>query len=613
MTQTAFYILLNGLLIGGGGYLFFKKDLLGYFKGGQWWLTWLAIGVITLMDELTSIFYAPSEAYHDIGTAAIFFIPLTALFIHYMTTRMVEVAEILDFHGLKGGGVYNFSYLVLGPVISFVAVASIMVDYILTAAISTVSAIESISYSFGFSPGWKLVMSIGVIWAIAGLNIIGIRENMRVTFGIFLVTAIVFFNLIAAGIGYSGAENLSVIGSSVSATWGEMTSGGFFKGYAYLIAGLSSCILAYSGVESVMQTASLVQNWKVVARAYVFLALSVGLLTPIISILVLSNPHEDIGAHQTQLLPHFATLVGGDWFGIVIQLVATATLLMAMNTAYVASSELIERVAHRYGFHWIIQTNRHNSLYRIHIINAVCFSFIVLLTRGKQSMLADMYAIGLVATFVIHLATLLIYRYSKGTKEILSFNVTRSGTLVFFIIILSAFVYLSYHRPAGFILWFIAAAGSLLIGVFGTRKHAPEISQIERGENPMDIVFYIAENSSEHVHLYFKRPFDTPQEKSYDLPVFVTFYSPRQKIPPRSGENHFRIPFKRANIFNNIVAVLDLMVYELPHKNITVHFGWPTSSWMDRLSTGVMVFQFMRVPTLFPQVNFRIEQYKKTP
>ncbi len=34
-----------------------------------------------------------------------------------------------------GGGVYSFSYLVLGPTISFVAVSSIMVDYILTAQI----------------------------------------------------------------------------------------------------------------------------------------------------------------------------------------------------------------------------------------------------------------------------------------------------------------------------------------------------------------------------------------------------------------------------------------------------------------------------------------------
>src|SRR5262245_19513646 len=100
-----------------------RKDLLAYFSGGKWWLTWLSIGVITLMDELTSIFYAPSEAYRFIGTYSIAFIAVTSIFMRFLSTRMVEIAESLEHHNIKGGGVYSFSYLVLGPHISFVAVA----------------------------------------------------------------------------------------------------------------------------------------------------------------------------------------------------------------------------------------------------------------------------------------------------------------------------------------------------------------------------------------------------------------------------------------------------------------------------------------------------------
>ena len=62
---------------------------------------------------------------------------------------------------------------------------------------------------------------------------------------------------------------------------------------------------------------------------------------------------------------------------------ASFALIMAVNTAFVASSELMERVAHRYGFHWIIATNRRQSLYRIHIANAIFFSIIILITSGK--------------------------------------------------------------------------------------------------------------------------------------------------------------------------------------------------------------------------------------
>ncbi|MEK9135762.1 MAG: hypothetical protein AAB393_01460, partial [Bacteroidota bacterium] len=61
--KLAVLIALNVVIIGVFVWLFRKKNLLSYFSGGRWWLTWLSIAVITLMDELTSIFYAPSEAY----------------------------------------------------------------------------------------------------------------------------------------------------------------------------------------------------------------------------------------------------------------------------------------------------------------------------------------------------------------------------------------------------------------------------------------------------------------------------------------------------------------------------------------------------------------------
>src|SRR5439155_31114 len=160
-----------------------REGLLGFAKGGKWYLTWFAVGLITLMDELTSIFYAPAEAHRFIGLPAIFFIAATSLLMRVLSTRMVEIAQILELHDIRGGGVYSFSYFVLGPVASFVAVASIMVSYILTACISTVSAVINGTAFLPLGPATQYGFILGVIWAIAGLNILGIRENARVTFG----------------------------------------------------------------------------------------------------------------------------------------------------------------------------------------------------------------------------------------------------------------------------------------------------------------------------------------------------------------------------------------------------------------------------------------------
>jgi hypothetical protein len=100
-----------------------KGGLLTTYFNGRIWLTWLGVGVITLMDELTSVFYAPAEAFRFIGPAAIVFIALTSILIRFFSSRLVEISEILEHHELIGGGVYYFSYLVLGPVVSFVAVS----------------------------------------------------------------------------------------------------------------------------------------------------------------------------------------------------------------------------------------------------------------------------------------------------------------------------------------------------------------------------------------------------------------------------------------------------------------------------------------------------------
>ena len=96
-------------------YLLRRPNLLSYPHQGRVWLTWFAVAIITLMDEFTSVFYAPAESYRFIGLSAIVFIALTSLLIRFLCTRLVEIAEVLEQHHLIGGGVYSFSYLVLGP------------------------------------------------------------------------------------------------------------------------------------------------------------------------------------------------------------------------------------------------------------------------------------------------------------------------------------------------------------------------------------------------------------------------------------------------------------------------------------------------------------------
>lgn len=450
--STIVTVLVNAGLLAVFIYLIKKENFLSFFQGGRWWLTWLAIGIITLMDEITSIYYANAEAYLVIGGKAIIYIALTSILIRFLSTRMVEISEILEVNGLRGGGVYSFSYLVFGPSMSFIAVSSILVDYVLTAVISTVSAVNN-GTSF-FNIGWeiKYILMFAVIWGVTFLNILGIKENAKFTFGIFILVSFVMANLIVGGIFSIDADATQKIGEGFHSFLGDFKSGDIFNSYYLIIMGIGSCILAYSGIESVLQTASLVKSWKEIKRAYLFLAVTVGIVTPLIGLLAMSSK-IDITKHSEDLITQFGSLVHGETFGFIVGGMASVALIMAVNTAMVASAELIEKIAEKYNYHWLIRFNKRQSLYRVHILNALFYSFILVLTGGVQNKLAHMYAVGLVASFCISAFSLIKYRYSHGSKHI-TYRTSRVGTVVLFVILLSTFIYIVTHKFEGAVLWF---------------------------------------------------------------------------------------------------------------------------------------------------------------
>jgi len=610
--ETISFIIANLALVVAFVYLTRKKDFLSFLYNGKWMLTWLAVGIITLMDELTSIYYAPFEAFRFIGIKAIFYIALTSIVIRFLSTRMVEIGEILEKNNIRGGGVYSFSYLVLGPTFSFVAISSILVAYILTATISTVSAVENGTYFLGIGPEMRFFLKFGVIGLITGLNIIGIKENARFTFLIFVFAAFVLVNLLVGGAANLDSNSITTIGNSFKSFTGDFFGVNPFIAYRNLIIGIGSCILAYSGIESVLQTASLVKDWKQIRKAYLFLALTVGIVTPLIALFALSSG-INLSSHETDLIPTFASKVNGNFFGIIVGILASLTLILAVNTAMVASAELMEKVAEKYHFSWLIHVNKKQSLYRIHFVNATFYCIILLITSGSQAVLAEMYAVGLVASFTINTGSLLKYRYSKGTKEI-TYHTSKVGTLLLFLLLISTLIYIMIARPYGTTLWFIITMVVLIMGIKISRYRAPDIPARRKTRNVMDLIFKIAEIESREINIFFRRPLEEEHNTVQGNSIFVSFYAPRLDTPTPFQENHFWIAIeRRLNLFDMITSVLKTIEYEIPksEKDIHLHFGWPLSSWLDRLSTGIMIHNIIKLPRIFPNYHFHMDHEGK--
>jgi hypothetical protein len=236
----------------------------------------------------------------------------------------------------------------------------------------------------------------------------------------------------------------------------------------------------------------------------------------------------------------------------------------------------------------------------------------LIITSGSQAVLAEMYAVGLVASFAINTGSLLKYRFSKGTKEI-SYHTSRFGTLLLFFVLVSTLIYIMIARPYGTTLWFLITSIVLILGIRISRYRAPDIPVRRVTNNVMDVIFKIMEFESKEIHLFFRRPMEEETNLDSGNSVYISYYTPRLETPTYIAPNHYWIAIERKqNLFDMIRGLLKTLEYEIPssEKEINLHFGWPLSSWVDRLSTGIMIHNIMKLPRRYPNFNYRIE-FKK--
>lgn len=584
-----------------------QKTNIYYHKNGVLYLGFLGVGVIVVMDVITSVFYAPAESFRFVGYDTFLFMPLTAIMVAAFAFSMTEIARIMEKFGYKGGGVYSFSYMVFGRSVSLIAAASILVDYVNTAAISAISAIENLEGLIAVPGIVKLGLEIGIVWAIAVLNILGIKENSKVTFYLFAFICYVLGVTIFLGFYNLGANEISLAVSSLAHTSDKLASGSLLNSYNLIIIGIGSTILAYSGIESVLQTSKLTESWKTIKNAYIFLIIFIGVVTPTLSILALSTVKDPLGA-DANLLPVFADAVGGPLLSFFIAVAAFTALVFAVNTATIAGVELISTMSERFGLRRPLIKNRHGAKYRLIIFMALFFSVVILMTGGSQATVADMYAIGLVATFVINLAALLVFRFTQGFSHIKEYKSSFLKNLALLAVFLSVFVYLIAHKQTGAVFWALTSIFMLFLGL--TLKDYVKEKKDEGSEafnTKFDVISEVDKIKSKKVHIVFLRPFEPPRSRSDDC-VFVTFGLGRLPAPDKMARNHFLLPLASyLTIDVKIEELLRSLEEWYPEREFTVHFNWPTSSWRSRLYLAIMINRILKLPTKLPHLKFAIE------
>src|SRR5215467_7473746 len=146
-------------------------------------LAWVGLGA----DGLSSSCYGPEEAFLALGSHTFLALILAALMAVTVFVISASYSEIIElFPG--GGGGYLVASKLLGRYPGLVCGGALLVDYVLTIAISIASGADAI---FNILPlqyhQFKLIVAALSICLLIVLNLRGVRESVVVLLPIFLV------------------------------------------------------------------------------------------------------------------------------------------------------------------------------------------------------------------------------------------------------------------------------------------------------------------------------------------------------------------------------------------------------------------------------------------
>ena len=131
-------------------------------------------------DALSSVAYAPEEVFLMLSVAGLAAYSLTPwIGLAVAAVMLVVVASYRqNVHAYpSGGGDFEVVTTNLGADAGLLVASALMVDYVLTVAVSTASAMSNIGSAVPFVADHKVLFATGAILLVMALNLRGVRES----------------------------------------------------------------------------------------------------------------------------------------------------------------------------------------------------------------------------------------------------------------------------------------------------------------------------------------------------------------------------------------------------------------------------------------------------
>ncbi|KRM18328.1 amino acid permease [Ligilactobacillus hayakitensis DSM 18933 = JCM 14209] len=415
-------------------YRYFKRLLLGQplktNEEGEQALTKFKALALLSSDALSSVAYGTEQittALIALSAAATWYaLPAAGIVLILLFAITLSYRQIINAYP-SGGGAYVVATKNWGTGAGLVAGGSLLVDYMLTVAVSVTAGTEAITSAIPSLSAHSVGISILIVLFIMTLNLRGMRESasfltVPVYFFVIMIIALVIWgviNILSGNIEYTAAAK---VGSYVPG----MTVVLFLKAFS---AGSSSL----TGVEAISNAVPNFKEPKKRNAANTLAIMSLILAIFFAGITFLSYyigvlPNE----HQTVLSQIGEAVFGKGIFYYLLQLSTAMILAVAANTGFSAFPILAYNLAKDKFMPHMFMDKGDRLGYSNGIISlAIGAIVLIFIFKGQTNLLIPLYAVGVFVPFTLSQSGMIVHWLrERGKNWVLNAAVNLLGALI---------------------------------------------------------------------------------------------------------------------------------------------------------------------------------------
>ncbi len=397
-------------------------------------------------DALSSTAYATEEILLVLATAgasmSFISVPIAITIVGLILLVALSYHQVIHAYP-QGGGVYNVAKKNLGEYPALIGAASLLVDYVLTTAVSTAAGVAAITSAFPSLFPHRVAIGIIVILLLTWANLRGVRESGRIFSIPTYIFILSFGGMILYGLWRHLTGTFPVAIQPLPGPVPEIGTLGLLLIFHAFAAGCT----AMTGIEAISNGVQAFKNPEAENAAKTLQRMALILGSIFLGITALAFWGKIVPVANETVLSQIAHLLFHESpFYYLVQAITAIILLLAANTPFAD----FPRVASQLAKDEYFPRQFLNLGSRLVFANGIFFlalfsSFILYIFGGDVHNIIPLYAVGVFLGFSISQFGMIIHWLNEERVPIKNIAINIIGftatSVVFLIVFFSKFIY----------------------------------------------------------------------------------------------------------------------------------------------------------------------------